>query len=54
MEESKDFVANRNLEHVDVSNAGALRQLGLFRLVFVDFDILFDEKGNIFGLKGKF
>ena len=54
IEESKDFVANRNLEHVDVNDAEALRQLGLFRLVFVDFDILFDEKGNIFGLKGKF
>jgi len=54
MEESKDFVANHNLEHVDVNNADALQKLGLFRLVFGDFDLLFDEKGNIFGLKGKF
>ena len=54
IEESKDFVANHNLEHVDVINADALQKLELFRLVFGDFDLLFDEKGNIFGLKGKF
>lgn len=31
-----------------------MAKLGLVRLEFSDFDILFDEKGNVFGLKGKF
>jgi hypothetical protein len=53
-EESKDSVADLNLVGVDIKNAQALLNLGLFRVVFGDFDVLFDEQGNVFGLKGKF
>ena len=47
-------VLNRNLEGVNISDADSLHKVGLCRFRHDNYDFLFDEDGNVFGLKGKF
>jgi hypothetical protein len=55
MEQSKEGkVQNRNLQGVNINNANELLKVGLCRFRHDHYDFLFDEDGNVFGLKGKF
>ena len=39
---------------MDINDYKSLFKVGLKRLTFDNYDFLFDEEGNVFGLKGKF
>ncbi len=55
-EESKTEHLNRNLKGVNINNGPELVKIGLSRLTDKDkeFDILFDEHGNIYSLSGEY
>ena len=53
-EEKKTEHLNRNLKGVDIDNEHDLKKVGLSRLMGEDFDILFDEDGNVYTLRGEY